>query len=184
MTAPNRAGVKTVGGSPDSISATITRPANTTQYTAGDAVTNSTSAPVAMTFSDVALSKGGGGTIADVLLVLSANNTGTLAGDFELWLFQGAAAPTADNDNAAFTPTDAECADLVAIVAFEGSDSFVGTATAGAGGNVVYHPSRRALLYTCQADTKDLYGLLVVRNAYTPVTGEIFTVTLKVEQDS
>src|SRR3990167_2779775 len=153
------------------ISATFTRPSNTTTYTANDAVNNSTSAPVIMTFSNCAAGKGGGGIIKDVRMVDSANQS--TVGIFELWLFT--ATITMDNDNAAFTPTDAEVATARVIPL---NISYAGDDTAGAGGNRLYQTDAADRHFVCASTVADLYGTLKVKNAYPPVDAEIFTVYL------
>lgn len=170
------------------IQTSFTRPADTTAYAAGDAMSNSTSAPDALTFADVARFLGGGGEILGALLLDSANQA--TKPSCELWLFCGSAAPVPDNDNAVFTPTDAELANLVGVIVFDGVTAgwaYVGDATVGAGGNVVIPgrigPSgagahRVGLPFVCNAASDDLFGLVVARNAYTPVSGEVFTFTL------
>lgn len=167
-----------LSGSPaESISASVTRPADTTQYAAGDVVTSSPAA--VLTFSGAGRVNGGSGIVIDALLIDSANQT--TKPNLELWLFSQA--PAIDDDNAAFTPTDAELANLVGIVQF--TTGFVGDATAGAGGNCVL-PSERTYLpvfYECAAAVTALYGVLVARNTYTPVSGEVFSVKLKVAQN-
>ena len=163
------------GGRSKQISANFTRPADTTAYAAGDAVTNSTSSPAAITFSNCARISGGTGIITGCTLVDSANVA--TAGSFELWIFT--ASPTPDNDNAAFTPTDGECETLVGVYPL--STSYVGDATSGAGGNRVYESDEKLKPFTCA--TTDLYGLVVVRNAYVPVSAEKFTFILRVLQD-
>jgi hypothetical protein len=160
------------------VSANFTRPADTTAYAIGDAVTNSTSAPVILTFSSCARYAGGAGKIINAVMVDSAAQA--TKGQFELWLFDTTVAP--DNDNAVFTPTDAECATLVGVLAF--TTPFVGDATVGAGGNCVYVTTPSAPIpYKCSSSSKDLYGLVVARNAYTPVSGEVFTFRLFIDQD-
>jgi hypothetical protein len=166
-----------VGSKQKVVSTNFTRPANTTAYAAGDAVTNSTSAPVIMTFDAVARANAGSGTVIGASLVDSANQT--TKGQFELWLFDTTVTP--DNDNAVFTPTDAECATLIGIVQF--NLPFVGDATAGAGGNVVYIVNNLSIPFTTGASVDDIFGLLVVRNAYTPVSAGVFTVRLQVIQN-
>jgi hypothetical protein len=166
------AGTKIVSGS-------ITRPANTTAYAAGDAITDSTSAPTAITFAGCASANGGTGTIYSCQLVDGANQS--TKGQFELWVFAGTATPTPDNDNAVFTPTDAELANLVGI--FEFNAWYVGDATSGVGGNCVSRALNQNMGFDCGASVDDLYGLMVVRNAYTPVSGEVFTFILHVGQD-
>lgn len=170
------------------VSASVTRPSDTTAYAAGDALTNSTSAPVVTTVASIARYNGGYGRIRHAWLLDSANQT--TKADIEAWLFAGTAGPTPDNDNALFTPTDAELANLVGIIEFKGTTkSYVGDATSGAGGNVIY-PGTIAgttvadlnLPFKCATTVKDLYCLFVVRNAYTPVSAEVFTLILDVEQ--
>lgn len=169
------------------ISASVTRPADTTAYAAGDALTNSTSAPVVLTLSGMGRFNAGGGLIVSANLLDSANQA--TKPDIELWIFS--VSPTPDNDNAAFTPTDTELGNLVGIIEFKGSTkSYVGDATAGAGGNLMI-PGTQAgtavptftIPFVCAASQTSLFGLLVVRNAYTPVSAEIFTVMLAIEQE-
>lgn len=158
------------------VTATFTRPSNTTQYAVGDVLTAGTAA--AMTFTNVVGGANGNGEIVKSVLVDSANQA-TL-GDFELWLFH--TAPTMDNDNAAFTPTDAEMLNLVGIIDFPATVAAVGDATSGAGGNVVYLGVPLSGLKTEPIGTKigsrTLYGVLVARSTYTPVSAEEFTITL------
>jgi hypothetical protein len=156
------------------VSATLTRPANVTAYAAGDAVTDTGGA--GLTFSAVCPENGGQGVIRNVVLIDSAAQA--TKGQFELWLFAGTAIPTADVDNAVFTPTDAELLNLVGVVSL--ATSFVGDATVGAGGNCIFQSGAITLPFTCGASVDDLFGLVVVRNAYTPVSGETLTAILTI----
>lgn len=165
------------GTTPKQVLATFTRPNDTNAYAAGDAVTDSTSAPTVLTFSGCASANGGSGYILGALMVDSANQA--TKGIFELWLFDTTVTP--DNDNAAFTPTDAECATLVAIIPLVAS--YVGDAQSGASGNAVYSSPEMMRPFTCGGASDDLFGLLVVRNAYTPVASEVFTIRLRVVQN-
>lgn len=166
-----------MGGRSRKISAGFSRPANTTGYTAGDVVNNSTSAPEPLTFTGAARVAGGSGVITDLLIIDSGNQT--TKPSLELWLFH--TAPAMDNDNAAFTPSDEELLNLVAIIPV--ASTFVGDATAGAGGNAVYQAKGINQAFVCTGAVTALYGVLVVRNAYTPLSGETFTVLLGVLQD-
>jgi hypothetical protein len=156
--------------------ATFTRPSDTTAYAAGDVVCNSTSAPTIMEFSPVLKLHSSGSVLAQAILVTSANVA--TKPDLELWLFDTTI--TMDNDNAAFTPTDAEMKTLVGIIEFPTADFKVGTATSGADGNAVCQASNLGIVVNTVTGTKtSLFGVLVVRNAYVPVSGEVFTVRLK-----
>ena len=150
--------------------ASFTRPANTTQYTAGDVMSDSTNV---MTFHHTLFEFRG--TIKQAILVDSANQTTLL--DAELWLFDTAPAVTTDNAVIAFT--DAELSQLVGIVNFAVANGKIGLATAGAGGNAVNVQTSLDIPVRGKG-TNDIYGGLVARNAYTPVSAEIFTVILSV----
>ena len=110
-------------------SATITRPNDTTTYATGEVMANATGAICEIT--GCARIAGGSGTIISMIAVSSANQA--LKAQLELWLFDMSV--TQDADNALFTPTDAECLNLVGIIPL--NTSYVGDATAGAGGNYV-----------------------------------------------
>lgn len=172
---------------PAIISASLTRPANVTAYTANTAVTTSTSAPVGLTIAGAARFNGGGGEIVAATL-LDSSNVATKP-DLELWIFAGAAPPTPDNDDAVFTPTDAELANLVGIIKFlTGTAWVVGDATAGANGNAIAQGTVLGntffrMPFRCGAATTSLWGMFVIRNAYVPTSAEIFTVLLAIKQE-
>lgn len=166
-----------VGSKQVTVSANFTRPADTTTYAAGDAVTNSTSSPSVMTFNSVARANQGAGVIIGAVLIDSAAQT--LKGQFELWLYDTTF--SADNDNAAFTPSDGETETLIGVIPF--LVPYVGDATSGAGGNCVFPVGNLSIPFNCGASSDDIFGQLVVRNAYVPVSGEKFTVRLFVVQN-
>jgi hypothetical protein len=157
---------------------TLTRPADTTQYAAGDAIANSDSAPTVNVLAGAALANGRGGTIKAITLIDSAKLA--TAADLEIWFFNGAY--TLANDNAAFAPTDAVAETVQAIVSLPGSGSIVGNAGADAAGNRVYQVKDINKDFKCAVDSDDLWWALVVRNAYTPVSAEKFTLIVDVEQ--
>jgi hypothetical protein len=159
------------------VTATVTRENDTNAYTAGDLITPSTTAHNPITFSDCARNNGGSGIILDAVLIDSACQTTKL--DAELYLFDTTVAPV--HDNAAWAPSDAELATLVAVIDF-GSTPWVGDPTAGTG-NVVYQVQNNNAGFVCGAASRNLFGVLVARNAYTPVGLEVFTIRLKIVQD-
>lgn len=159
------------------VTGSVQRPADTNTYAAGDAVTDSTSAPNKITFANAARVNGGGGIILDATLIDSANVA--TKGIFELWLFDKTVVP--DNDNAAFTPDDTEMGTLVGVIPFD--TSYIGDNNSGAAGNAAYKSGLLNLPFVIGTAAKDLYGLLVVRNAYVPVSGETFTVRLNIIQN-
>lgn len=160
------------------VSDSITRPANTTAYAAGDVISEVTNNDHFTFLKAVNTVPGKStGTLNTVRLISSANQSTKL--DAELWLFHTDIAEVADNS--AFAPTDAEVATLVAIVSLPDSMWLVGNATSGAGGNAVIEVTEMNI--PIKGDSGTIYGQLVARNAYTPVSGEIFTCQLAITQD-
>lgn len=163
----------------------VTRPANTTAYTAGDVISAVTTNDH-LTFNNVTAGGVNSGTIISARINSSANVA--TKPDLELWLFHTDIAEVADN--LAFAPTDAEMLTVVGVIDIPLANFLVGTATVGAAGNTVQVITGIDLPFTTsQVDTASgekrgvLYGQLVHRAAYTPVSGEIFTVELTIAQD-
>ena len=171
-------GQEEVGGRGMVITASLTRPNDANAYAAGDVITNSTSSPTVITFSGCARRNGKSGLVIGAQCIDSANQS--TKPTLELWLFDTTFTP--DNDNAVFTPTDEELATLVGIIQF--NLWFVGDATAGAGGNCASLGAlTEPMAFVTGASSTSLFGILVVRNAYTPVAQEQFTIRLRVLQD-
>lgn len=154
------------------ISTSVTRPNDTNAYAAGDVVCNSTSAPVILTFAGAVNTDFQMGVIAQATLIDSSNVSTKL--DCELWLFDTTI--TMDNDNAAFTPTDAELATLVGIIPFSTAYWKVGDSSS----NAVCHVQGLSIPFNVVHASNALYGVLVARAAYTPTAQEIFTVRLHI----
>lgn len=160
------------------ITGSITRPADTTVYAAGDEISSSTSSPTIMSFSGCARANGGSGVVVSVTLIDSANQT--TKPQLELWLFDTTSTPT--NDNSAFAPSDSVANTLVGIIPL--SLLYVGDSASGASGNSAWIGALAAPIpYVCGGSSTSLFGRLVVRNAYTPVSAEVFTVRLGLQQD-
>lgn len=147
-------------------SASFTRPADTTAYASGDIVANSPTAGsvVPMNFGDVRKGPGFGSRIRRVRLTKSS--APVTNAQFRLHLFN--VLPTVSSgDNAAIAITTGaagyiQSLDLTIAQTFGDGATVQGTTEV----NVV---------------SGTLYGLLECRGAYTPTSGEIFTVGLEVE---
>jgi hypothetical protein len=150
----------------------ITRPADTTAYTANDAWSDSTSAPTSggFTLTSAARASGGSGVITDIYFLSSAVPGTLLQG--EMHIFDSAA--TAINDNAAWNLSDADAKLRLAIVPF--------TLVADAN-NSYYHAQNLNIGFTC-VGTANLRYLVKVKNAYTPTSAEVFTVRAKIIQST
>lgn len=167
-------GAQRVRGKGHTTIATVTRPANTTPYTSGDVV--GTDPGTVITINNASNGEFECGILQQAIISSSAY-VGTPP-DLELWLFDTTV--TADTDNAAFTPTDAELATLVGIVDFPTLDWKIGTATAGVDGNMACVAANIGMPFNTKKGTHSLFGVLVARNAYVPISGEIFTLRLQV----
>lgn len=159
------------------VTASYTRPADTNVYAVGDVLANSTSAASILTFAGVARAPGLGFLLDGVTLIQSA--APTLPPSLELHLFDTSI--TMQNDNAAWNPTDADLARSLGYVKFPGTQ-IAGAASGGNGNYVLSIPSDIKSRAAASATTS-IYGVVVVRNGYTPVSGETFTFRLHVVKD-
>lgn len=160
------------------VSQTITRPADVTAYAAGDVISAVTSNDH-FTFADI-VEAGELSALIETALLIDSANVATKP-DLELWLFDTDIAEVADNG--AFAPTDAEMLTLLGIILFPTANFVVGTATAGADGNSVCQTLPGLAVKCAPLTGRDIYGQLVVRNAYVPVASEQFTVELTLALD-
>lgn len=148
----------------------ITRPADTAVYTAGDALSDSTSAPTSggFTLTGAARVSGGAGVIM-AMNVSSSNDPATrLSG--EIFIFNTSV--TNVNDNAAFAVSDTEIKTLIGVVPFSLFDAGNNGFATVSGINLPFVTSGSA----------NLRFLVRVRNAYTPASAEAITVTAFINQ--
>lgn len=152
------------------ISANFTRPADTTAYASGDLVANSTTAGsvVPLSFAAAARAAGKGGKIVGARLAKS--NASLTNASFRLHLFTAAPTTITNGDNGALSTSGVAdyigALDVVVDRAF--TDGAFGRSGAPLSGNFLEYVGA----------TTTLYGLLEARGAYTPASGEVFTVTI------
>lgn len=156
------------------VNVSLTRPADTSAYVAGDAITTATSSASGYTFSNCARVNAGTGTIVDAQLILSDPNA-TLC-NFQLFLFS--TAPAITNDNAAFAPSDTEIIELECVLNFNTGDY------AETSNNRVYHMTNPPRFFKCASGSKTLTGILVTRTGFTPTSASTFRVKLDIVQDA
>lgn len=148
------------------VSATFTRPADTTAYAVGDAISNSTTAPAVFQLDLGALGAvAGQGIEIQKLVVVSSIKQATLP---LVNVFLSATTFTATNDNAALAIDNTTLSAGGAILNCDIQNSF------SANARVAYLGVGQPMLLAA-ADTK-LYGALQAANAYTPGNAEIFTI--------
>ncbi len=153
------------------ISASLTRPSDTTQYAAGDVISAVTSTNH-YTFSEMVQERAG--------MIISANlHSSVLATalnlEADLVLFRTDITKVADNSP--YAPTDAEAITAVGRITFPASGWCTGTV------NQSCFVTGLNILFTDDGSSRALYGQLVTRNAYTPQSAEVFAVDLVVSQD-
>jgi hypothetical protein len=158
-----------VGGS-------FTRPADTAPYVSGDLVANSTTAGTVVPITVVAARQAAGtGSIRRVRL--TTTKTG-LAGTevFRVHLFKSS--PTVVNgDNGAFSVNGVTaiwlgCFDVTMAHAFSDGTKGIGGPLEGS-----------EVTFDCAAASVNLYALVEARGAYTPASGETFTIAAEVFRD-
>lgn len=146
------------------VNISFTRPSDTTAYASGDSVADSTSAPTEFTASGFARVAAGSGRIERIILTMST--AAATKANLELWIFD--ALYTNINDNTAFSLSDADSNLLIAIVPLGGSPI-------SAVNNVIYQ-AEVDIPFVCGASSTALWCALVVRNAYTPASAEVFNI--------
>jgi hypothetical protein len=166
----------TVGGADVNAVGTMTRPADTATYAAGDGVTTATSDPAAMTVANCARINGGSGRIVGLRCIKS--QTSTANSRFRLWIWK--TAPAVPNDNDAYSPSlRVNNAELVgtAEVNFAsgvvGSDGIMATAVL----------ARSTMAFVCAAGSRDLTIIWQALEAYAPASGEVFAVAMDCAQN-
>lgn len=158
----------------------ITRPATTTQYAIGDALSEVTTNDF-FTFLNCLDDNTKTGTIVEARLNVSSYVA--TAPDIDLRLFHTAITETADN--VAWTPTDAHLLTEIGAINFATGSYLPGSRTGGAGGNQsqIVTGLKHHVPVVKGSGVSSIFAQAVLGNAYIPVASEIYTVTLTIEQN-
>jgi hypothetical protein len=152
-------------------SASFTRPADTTAYSVGDLVANSTTAGSVVPMAFVLGNVFGVGSFRTTRARLTKSGTGVTNATFRLHLYQVAAPTVANGDNGAWSTNGAVNwlgnIDVSSMLAFTDGATGTGAFAAGSEGFIKL------------ASGVTVYGLLSALGTYTPASGEVFTVTLE-----
>lgn len=157
-----------------SISASFNRPADTNAYTNNDVISNSTSAPSVITFTNCASANGRGGKIIQATLI---DEGGTMATPVAIDLFIFQTAPTAQNDNAGVNISDADAEKILGVVPFTKDMGLVANL-----GGARTPDAFSGLAFECDAASRDLYGILVARQTFSPASAAKIFIRLGIEQ--
>ena len=150
----------------------ITRSSNTTTYTVNTGWNNGT--PTVFTFANVCPSNGGNAVINAI--GLSSNNNPTLLLSGVLWLFSVMPA-TVIHDDSTFNIATADFANLVES-STNGYPFVLQSAQASGAGNSGVSLTGTNYPARCAVNSRTLYGMVEVANAYVPASAEVLTVTL------
>ena len=146
----------------------LTRPADTTAYIAKDAISNSTTAPVVLTFDNLARIQGGALYIVKARLITDQS---TNTARYRLHLYS--TAPTPINDNAPYAVLYSNRA------LRHGYVDFSALATEGTGSTAAMTLNADVRLALTAADgSRAIYGMLEVLDGFTPTSGQKFFIEL------
>lgn len=132
---------------------TLTRPANTTAYTANDAI------GTGITFSGMGRQNGGCGLITGAKIIMA--DPTVIVPEIHLWLFD--TAPGATTDNAAFDVSDADALTFVGLVVFTPAGA------SDSASNRVYQAVNTPIGYKCASGATSLFGLVKTMTGFTPL---------------
>lgn len=152
------------------VSASLTRPADTTAYASGDIVCASVTAGSCVPLSFSLPAVGGGAVHSVPKIRLSKSGTGVTGAVFRVHL--NTVAPTAANgDNGAWSTsgraTYVGCFDVTVDKAFTDGAAGEGLPCVNASIPVTFRPATGSVI---------IYGTIEARGAYTPASAEVFTV--------
>lgn len=171
---PSENFIGVIGGSTKQIGVNFTRPANTTNYDAKDVVSNSTSSPAVLTFTDAIRTNGNSGYVTQAMLITDRK---TAVQEFRLHLFK--TAPTAINDADPFLLlwTDKD--------RYLGSVDFPALSSEDPTNSTAAVAITQGLRLAIQGDPSvdNIYGILETLTAYSATSGQNFHIRLTVEQN-
>lgn len=155
----------------------FTRPADTTQYSVGDAVSDNATTPTAATFvlTGLSIAPNAGGMIDSVTLYKSDSDlTGA---SFQVNFFDTQPAAAGYEDNAAIAITDAEWKRCIGFVQLT-----TGTDSSAVQTGDAFCKSNLNLPYEYVTGTSPLYVVITALGTYTPASGEAITLVVSGRQ--
>lgn len=159
------------------VTVTKTRPADTDAYSAGDVISESTSAGTTWTFDAVVHSNGGSGRIVRAAFL---DDDTAHTNQVALLLFSVTPTSALDDNGANTGPILADSDNFIGSIDFDASKDY-GTGFSFAvatEGN-----SKLPLSFRCEEGDDAIYGILVAVDALTPTSGEVFRINLDIDQD-
>jgi hypothetical protein len=159
------------------VSVELTRPTDTDAYAVNDVISNSTTEPAVITFENCGADNEGSGYITKARLFTNSA-TALLGAQIRLHLYH--TAPTAINDNAAFTLLYANAVNRIGYIDFPVLETG-GTGSDASASLWIDLPIK----FRCARGSKALYGVAVVRVAgAAPASGQKLKFFLGLEKHS
>lgn len=169
---PSEIHIGSVSGQGGTFSVEFTRPNDTTAYAAKDVVGPSVAG--LLTFANIARVAGGTFYIVKARLL---TNLSTNTASYRLHLYT-ANTPAVISDNSPFAILWANRVARIGYIDFDA------TATEGTGSDCAISLNKDIRLHVkCDAGSRNIYGVLEVMSAQTPVANQVFFIDLNVEQD-
>lgn len=164
----------TTGGLTKSIRTSVTRPADTDLYAAGDAIADKTAAATIITFAQAARIDGGSGYITGLKF---GTDQAANVSEYNLHVFNSAPVVIiVDNDN-----YDEKKIDIANKV---GSINIPAVAKVGTAGDVaISEVTGLKVPYEAVAGSRDVVAQLETVTGFTPASGQIFFIEITVEQN-
>lgn len=164
------------GGKIVRVSATFTRPADTTGYTANDVVSNNASTTTLMTLANAVRVAAGSGYIVRARLETDKKS---ITPRFRVHLYN-ASNPTVSADNAAMQDKYADSSKRIAQFDLPAMTTAADTTNSDMSRA---HDSTLRVPIVAAAGATSIYAMLEALDAFTPASGESFTLTLWIDQN-
>lgn len=167
--------IGTVGGTLVPIGIEYTRAATVSPYLAGDVISDSEAATTLVVFTNIARVVGGSGYITKARLI---TNQSTCVAQIRLWLYTISNPASIPVDNAPFTLLYANAPNRIGYIDFPA----LTTEQSGSDSASAMDDKIR-LAFACAAASRNLYGVLETKTAFTPANAQKFYIELSADQN-
>lgn len=157
------------------VSAEFTRPADTTAYAIGDLIGNATSGAVPLTIANCARVNGGSGYIVSAALITDLKS---IAPSIRVHIFSSA--PTQSSDNAAYQAGYVDVAKRVGEFTLGPMATPADTTNSNLSRAM---DMNLRIPFACAAGTTALLFIFETLSAFTPASGQKFTLQLAIDQN-
>jgi len=165
-----------VGGNAIKVDAVFTRPANVTAYTANDVVSNNATTTTPLLIQNIFRVASGSGYLSCIKL---STNLKSITPRFRVHLFNVNTA-TVSADNASYKELYADVSKRVKYFDLPAMTTAVDTTNSDMSRAILDNINS---LFVAASASRDLYAVLECLDAFTPVSGQSFTLTLYMDNN-